>query len=488
MPFRLDEAFSQLANLAQWASHHYPQVAAVCVDTSVYNHAGANAVQELASCLATGVAYLRVMTEAGMEVNAAVRQMELRLSLGTHHFLEIAKLRAVRLLWTRVINVCGGDGELLPKINATTSNRVFTRREPANNILRNSAAMFAACVGGADVVTSVPFDNTAQLPCEQPSEKSRRIARNTVLLLQQEAHLRRVSDPAHGSWFLETATQQLAEAAWQLFQTIEGRGGMHAVLASGWWHEQIKATNQRWCDDMAQCRESLIGVNAFVDLGAESLATAPATSLPTMPQNRTTSQPDLPALSPSQLTAAVEAAAEGATMGQLSTSLGFQTAAVEIAPLEARSLAQPFEDLRDATDRWFAEHGQRPGAFVVNFGPMSDTAKQATFAQRILEVAVVEVIASGEVFPSLPLAVAAFKQSGASIAVVCAAEEMQPELVPHAATQLKQAGARTVLLVGAPGPQREQWRSAGVDDFVFEHCPVLALLQDLLKREGVMPR
>jgi methylmalonyl-CoA mutase len=196
LPVAPEAALAMLADLATWTAENCPQVTAVGVDTSPYHHAGATAAQDLAFGLATAVTYLRAMTTAGLDFDTAARQILFRVSLGTHHFLAIAKLRAARRLWWRVVEACGGSEDAgAMRIHARTSDRVLTHRDPYVNILRNTVGVFAAIVGGAEAITSVPFDQVAGLP----DEFSRRVARNTLLILQEEAHLHRVIDPAVGS-------------------------------------------------------------------------------------------------------------------------------------------------------------------------------------------------------------------------------------------------------------------------------------------------
>ncbi len=272
LPYPPEVALSLLGDLAQWTSHHYSHVTAVGIDTSVYHHAGATAAQDLALGLATGVAYLRAMTSAGLDIDTASGQILLRMSLGTHHFLAIAKLRAARRLWWQVIEACGGsDSAGTPQIHARTGDRVLTRRDPYINILRNSVGAFAACLGGADVITSVPFDHVLGLP----DELSRRVARNTVLILQEEAHLHRVIDPAGGSWFLETITDQLAEEAWSIFQEVERQGGMLATLQSGWVRQQIDSAYSSRAKDIACRKQGITGVSEFPNVAEQPVSHAP---------------------------------------------------------------------------------------------------------------------------------------------------------------------------------------------------------------------
>src|SRR5262249_37771197 len=217
LPMSPATTLAQMANLAAWTAKHYPNVTAVRVGTAPYHHAGATAAQDLAFGMATAVEYLRAMTQAGLSVDVAAGQILFSISLGTHHFLALAKLRAARRLWARVVQACGGSpaaGAMC--IHARVSKRVLTLRDPYVNLLRNTAACYAAALGGADAITSVPFDAVAG----PPDSFSRRIARNTSLILQEEAHLHRVIDPAGGSSYLEWLTNQVAKHAWHIFQEI----------------------------------------------------------------------------------------------------------------------------------------------------------------------------------------------------------------------------------------------------------------------------
>jgi methylmalonyl-CoA mutase len=320
-----------MADLAQWTAQNFGQVTSVAVDTSSYNHAGATAAQDLAFGLATGVEYLRAMTYIGLSIDAAARQMLFRISLGTHHFLAIGKLRAARRLWWHVIESCGGSesaGRM--RIHARTAGRVLTRRDPYVNIVRNTAGVFAACIGGAEIITSVPFDHAVGLP----NELSRRIARNTLLVLEEEGHLQRVADPAGGSWFLDTITEQLATAAWTIFQDIERRGGMLAALESGWVHEQVDVAHTQRVRALAAGRQVIVGVSQFVEPSrqtpvSESSSTTPSRAAIDCSHRQVRLVNSFPEL--------IDAATSGATIDQLRGALGSDDKPTHIQPFLART-------------------------------------------------------------------------------------------------------------------------------------------------------
>ncbi len=491
LPVTAAAALAALAELSKWAAATYPSVTAVGVDTSPYHDAGATAAQDIAFALATGVAYLRAMTDAGMAIDDAARQIQFRMGVGTHHFLALAKLRAARRAWARVIEACGGQQDAgAMSIHARTSNRVLTQRDPYVNLLRNTVALFAAGLGGANALTSVPFDALTRLP----DAFSRRIARNTVLVLQEESHLNRVIDPAGGSWCLEQLTNQLADTSWQVFQEIERHGGMLAAFESQWVATQIDAAYAPRAKDIAIRKEGITGVSEFPNVTETRVAappldsaamTAAATARLANTRRDTAAFAELNpnGLSTEQL---AQAAAAGATLGQMASSLGFHAGtATHCAALEPRSFAEPFEELRDASDVWQQKHGRRPRVFLANLGPVAHHTARATYSKNFFEAGGFEVI-TNDGFADAESAAAAFAQSGARIAVICSSDKLYPEIVPSAAARLKEAGARTVVLAGFPRDNATPWRAAGVDRFIFIKCDVLQTLRELLEEEGVL--
>lgn len=490
LPVSLEKAFAQLADLSAWTSQNYPNVTAVGVDTSPYHHAGATAAQDLACGMATAVEYLRVMTGAGISVDDAAQQILFRMSLGTHHFLSIAKLRAGRRMWARVVEAYGGRSDsAVMQVHTRLSNRVQTRHDPYVNLLRNTVGIFAAGIGGAAAITSIPYDYALG----QTDSFSRRVARNTGLILQEEAHLHRVIDPAGGSWFLEKLTDQVAEAGWNIFQEIERQGGMIRVLESGWLREQIDSAFAPRAKDIASRKEGITGVSEFPNIEEQEITHDP----PDPAQLRSDaiqrvdairSKPEsLPTFSAQDGLAAMafQAAGDGATLGQLATSLGFHAESTNITPLEAHSFAEPYEELRDAAEAWQTAQGRRPGIFLANMGPIAHHTARATYSKSFFEAGGFEVL-SNEGFQDAEAAAQAFADSGASIAVICSSDKLYPEFVPAVATKLKAAGARTVVLAGKPGENEEAWRAAGVDRFIFISCNVLATLREMLEEEGVL--
>jgi methylmalonyl-CoA mutase len=480
LPMPPEAALDQLARLAVWTAQRFPHVTTVRVGTAPYHHAGATVAQDLAFGMATAVAYLRAMTGAGLDVSRAARQILFSISVGTHHFLALAKLRAARRLWSRVVEACGGSPAAgAMQLHSRVSKRVLTSRDPYVNLLRNTVACFAAGLGGADAITSVPFDAAIGLP----NAFSRRVARNTALVLQEEAHLHRVIDPAGGSWYLDWLADQVAEKAWVIFQEVERLGGMLHALRDGWVSRQIDSAFTPRAKDLARRKEGITGVSEFPDSGERPLARL----APDRAALRDAAARRLAGLRSRQsLGDPFEAAAHGCSIGQIARALGFHARPMAIPPLTPHPFAQPFEELRDASDAWQAAHGSRPRVFLANMGPVAHHSARAIYAKNFFEAGGFEVIGNNG-FRDADAAAQAFTDTGAAVSVICSSDKLDPEVVPQVAAKLKAAGARSVVLAGNPGGYEAAWRAAGVDRFIFVKCDVLATLREMLRQEGVLP-
>jgi methylmalonyl-CoA mutase len=493
LPVPPETALGLLADVAAWTAETYPHVTAVRVGTAPYHHAGATAAQDIAFGMATGVEYLRAMTGAGLDVDAAARQILFSISLGTHHFLAIAKLRATRRLWARVVTASGGSpGAGAMRIHARVSKRVLTLRDPYVNLLRNAIACYAAGLGGADAITSVPFDAVAGLP----DAHSRRIARNTLLVLQEEANLHRVIDPAGGSWYLDWLTDRVAEKAWGVFQQVELAGGMLRALQGGWVGKQIDSAFAPRAKNLARRKEGITGVSEFPNVGEapvsrpaparDALRAAAAARVARVRWWSTGRNATFADGGKGHKTAeAVDAAVRGASIGHLAQALDFHAAPTAVPPLAPHVFARPFEELRDASDAWQAAHGRRPRVFLANMGPVAHHTARSLYAKNFFEAGGFEVVTNNG-FRDADAAAKAFVGSGATVAVICSSDKLYPDVVPQVAPKLKAAGARAVVLAGNPSANEAAWRAVGVDRFIFIKCDVLATLREMLCEEGVM--
>lgn len=483
LPYSVEAGLSQMADLAAWTADHYPGVVPVRVGTAPYHHAGATATQDLAYAMATGVQYLRAMTDAGMDVNAAARSMLFNFAVGTNFFLAMAKLRAARKLWARVVDASGGDerGRRM-RMHVKTSRRVVTTRDPWVNLLRNTACCFAGATADAEAITTFPLD----VGLGQPSDFSRRIARNTQVILMEESALNRVIDPAGGSWFIESLTDEMAEKAWEIFQGLERAGGMSRALGDGVVAEQIDSAFQPRLKNIATRRDAVTGVSEYAMLDEKETETAEPDLESLREQAKRQLKSGREPVAVSGIGAAVEAAGGGASIGQLAGGLWADATPMEIPPIAPHPYAEPFEQLRDAADRFAERHGHRPRVFLANMGKLAEHTARTSFTTNFFQAGGFEVLGKRTFEADTDAAVDAFRQSGASIAVICSSDKRYPEVVPQLAPKLKEAGANAVVLAGHPGDRESTDREAGVDRFIYIKCDVLGTLRELLQQVGAL--
>lgn len=393
--------FSPVAALARLCAEEYPGLRALTVDALPYHEAGGSAAQELGCSLATGVAYLRELTEAGLSVEQAGAQLEFRYAATADQFLTIAKLRAARRLWARVAEVCGTPQAGAQIQHAVTSPVMMTRRDPWVNMLRTTIATLAAGAGGADSVTVLPFDHALGLP----DAFARRIARNTSTILIEESHLARVIDPAGGSWYVERLTDELAHAGWEFFQRIERSGGHASALRSGQLELDLTETWQARSGKLAKRREPITGVSEFPHLAEKPVQREPAPERP-----------------PGGL------------------------------PRVRRDEA--YEELRARSDAHLAATGSRPRIFLAALGPAAAHTARLTFASNLFQAGGIEAVTEGT-----------FEDSGATEVCLCSSDALYEEQAATVAAELEAGGASHVFLAGRPGqyPGVDAYVFAGCD-------------------------
>ncbi|MFI0897444.1 methylmalonyl-CoA mutase family protein [Streptomyces sp. NPDC020983] len=422
-----EPAHEDAVTLARLVHRRYPGVRALAVDVLPYHEAGASEVQELGASLATGVAYLRMLTGAGLDVEAALGQLEFRYAATADQFLTTAKLRAARSLWARVARACGAPAAAGQRQHAVTSTVMATRRDPYVNLLRTTLAAFAAGTGGADAVTVLPFDTAIGAP----DAFSRRIARNTSTILLEESHLGRVADPAGGSWYVERLTAELARAGWAFFQELEAAGGQERALASGLLGERIAGTWAERRRRLATRREPVTGVSEFPDLAEQPVRRDPAPVRPTGP-------------------------------GGL--------------PRVRRD--EDYEALRARSDAHRAATGARPKVFLAALGPAAAHTARVSFAANTFQAGGVEPV-HAPVSVDAGGAAAAFAASGAQVACLCSTDALYAEQGPAVVAALRAAGARWIYLAARPDTL------PGLDGYVFLGCDAVAALTLVLDRTGV---
>lgn len=403
--------------LARRCARDYPGLRALVADGLPYHDAGGSDAEELGCTLAAATTYLRWLTGVGLDVDTACGLLEFRYAASSDQFMTIAKLRAARRLWEQVARTCGASEPARAQAqHAVTSSAMLTRRDPWTNILRATIAAFAAGVGGAQAVTVQPFDAAIGLP----DAFSRRLARNTQAVLTAEAHLARVIDPAGGSWYVETLTDELAHAAWDWFRAIEAAGGMPTALDSGVVADRLAATWARRRQSIAQRSDPIVGVSEFPNLDEPVLPREP------------TAQP---------------------TAGRLPTV----------------RYAEDFERLRDRADH------EQPRVFLATLGPLAVHNTRMSFARNLFATGGIATPDAGATRSTTEV-VDAFLSAGTPLVCLCSSDEVYATRAQETAAALRAAGATFVLAAGQPGA------AEGVDGFVAAGGNAVQTAEDIHRR------
>jgi methylmalonyl-CoA mutase len=400
------------------------------VDTRAYHEAGASEAQELAAALSTGVAYLRAL-EAAQGLERARSSLTFLLVADADEFLTVAKLRALRRLWARVEAACGLDPQPI-RLHAETAWRMTTRRDPWVNLLRTTLATFSAGIGGADGITVLPMTTALGLPDAQ----ARRLARNTQLILLDEANLWRVADPAAGSGAFEALTEGLRESAWAEFQTLESEGGLAASLGRGLFQERVARVRAAREKAVTTRRAPITGTSEFPNIREEPVGVL-------MPFR--------------------EASSSGSDKA-----------------LPSSRNAAPFERLRDEADGHRARTGEPPKVFLANLGSPGSFTARSTFAKNFYEAAGIEAI-TNEGFSDIDRLVEAYRQSKAKLVCLCSSDEIYVEHAVPATKALHDSGASHIHIAGRPESLEERLRRAGLSTFIFVGCDTLRVLAEALE-------
>jgi methylmalonyl-CoA mutase len=494
LPFSMEVAYNRQAQTVRWAAENAPHIKTVGVSGIPYHNAGASAVQELAFALATAVEYIDRMTEQNLSIDQVAGSMRFTFAVGPFYFMEIAKLRAARILWAKIVEAYGGNKESQKMtIHGVTSYFNQTMYDPYVNMLRTTTEAFSAVVGGVDSLQTNPFDETFG-PAD---EFSRRIARNTQIILDEETQLDQLIDPAGGSYYVEKLTHEVAEKAWALFREIEKRGGMLKALIDGYPREEIDAVAAKRKKDLAKRKSVLVGTNTFADIKEKKLESKTPdydavrkTRTQQMKTYRDAASKDqisdaLSRITASPVEAAVEALTAGATIGEIFAAFGTGQSP-EIKPLNIYRAAEMFEELRDAVAAYEAKTGAKPKLFLANMGPLRQYKPRADFTRGFFETGGFDIIYP-KGFETSEAAVDAALQSQAPVVVICSTDDTYPELVPPITKGLKEKNPDIiVVLAGYPKDQVEAHKQAGVDEFIFLGADAHQILSNVLTRTGVL--
>ena len=425
-----EKCFARIAALIKKTAA-YKHIRIVTVSADIFSNAGSTIVEELAFALSAGNDYIARLTDAGLTVDEAARKLRFSFAVTSNYFMEIAKLRAARMLWANIVKAYNPEKNCAGKmmIHATTSKWNQTVYDPYVNMLRGTTEAMSAAIGGVYSMEVTPFDRSF----ETPSEFAKRIARNVELLLKHESHFDQVVDPAGGSYYIENLTQSIAAEAWKLFLEIEQKGGYTEAYKAGVIKERVEASAAAKDKAIATRRQSLLGANQF---------------------------PNFTEVAPKEITedAVKRPQAEGNVL----------------TPYRG---AMAFEEMRLHVDR----SGKEPKAFMLTCGSLAMARARAQFSCNFFACAGIRVI-DNTFFKSVEEGVKAALESKAQIVVVCASDDDYAEVAPKVKELL---GDKAILVVAGAPACTPELEAQGIKNFINVKSNVLETLKYYLKEMGI---
>lgn len=418
----------------------FPQLRTVLVDTTSYHNGGANAVQELGIAAATGVLYLQMLMDKGLDLDSILNKMVFQFSIGGNFFMEAAKLRAARVIWDRITALYGANGESA-KMHITAETSAFTKTitDKHVNLLRAANEAFAAVLGGVQFLQVDAFDQISG-----SSAFSERIARNIQLILKEEAHLQKVVDPAGGSWYIETLTNQLAEKAWSFFQQIDAMGGIYEAVNSNWLQQEIAAVFEKRNADIQTRKQSIIGTNVYANLDEMVPEKRPAKN----------------------------------------TKLICTKDSISIEKIPQRRLAEPFEKLRYKAKLIKEKTGTPASVGMICLGELKQHKARLDFMKGFLAAGGIQTVDSTPIF-NLEDAKRFVAGLNTNFVCFCGTNE-QYESIGHQilSALMAEFPNRTFFLAGLPEKEtKEVWQNEGIAQFIHmkSNCyeTVSSILSDL---------
>ena len=434
-------SFENLGKLVSTVKASSPEMKVIEVHGSLIQNASANLVDELAFSMAMASEYMAILKERGIDPLTAQEALLLYLGCGPNYFMEIAKLRAARILWAKIAEAYGVEtSRARIRIHSVSSQWNMTLYDPHVNMLRGTTEAMSSILGGADLVNVLPYD----YPNGKGSPFSDRIARNVQNILREEAYLDRVADPASGSYYIENLTDSLAEKAWGLFCEVESMGGFRAAFEAGWIQEKAEASRKKKTDRASSGKGRILGTNAypnFHELNLHQLISPPKTEIS-------------------------------------------DTAGSTFKPLQAFRLSWPFERLRLETER----SSKRPRVLLFKYGDPVWMTARATFAGNFFACAGYEIV-DHRPFNSVEKGIAYASSRNFDIVVLCSSNDVYGETAPAVHEAL--SGKSMVVIAGYQAENIEKLQKAGLEHFISRDSNVLqtlikfnqALLQPLDSKE-----
>ncbi|MDD3875556.1 MAG: methylmalonyl-CoA mutase family protein [Bacteroidales bacterium] len=433
----LDSNYIELQQLLSIAKRDFPQIKVVNVNAHRIHNAGGLLTQEIAYALSMGVEYLSNMISKGEDIDDVAQRMMFTFGIGSNYFLEIAKIRTLRLLWSAIVKAYNPKSEksMYMQIHSITGTWNKTIFDPYVNMLRATTEAMSAAIGGCDVMTVVPFDATYK----KADNLSQRVSRNIQIILKEEAYFNKVVDVSAGSYYIENLTDSLAEASWKLFLDIESKGGFVKFSQSGDMLKSINEIALQKQDDLAKRKEILLGTNQYPNYSEKMLDKIE------------------PKADPLQLSAQKD-----------------------------MRLAKSFEALRLATEDFVKRGNPVPKVFLLPVGNVGMRKARASFALNFFACAGYKVIDNNG-FNTIDEGVKVALDSKAEIIVICSSDEEYATLGVELCKHFKEKSKEKLIVVaGNPTESIDALRSEGVYEFIHMRSNVLSTLQKFNSALGVL--
>ncbi len=474
-----EELFFETASVLETVRTAMPGFRALSIQAAALLEAGGSAVQEIAFTLAAIAEYLDGLRVRGQAPAQVLPQLQITFAIGSTYFMEIAKLRAARMLVGRVAQAFLDEGEAAPHVCILARTASFNKSiyDPHTNLLRATTEAMAAAIGGADSILVSPFDETFRAPDDQ----SLRLSRNVQLLLKHEAYLDKVVDPAAGSYLFETLTDSLAAAAWELFQRVEGMGGYLAAASNGFLKEEIDRVADSRKQAVASRKQVLLGVNQYPNIQEKALSNLDRESLVSdyLPHEK-----PFHLAQDSILDSLVSAFESGSVLNDALSALSRRDRLIA-QPIAVARVAEPFERIRLLTETFGQKAGSVPTVFLLKMGNVAMRQARAAFVTNFFGCAGFD-IRDNLGFASLDEAVAAAAAAKSDIAVLCSSDDEYVELAREACPKLRMALPQVKIVVaGFPKEGIEALKELGVDDFVHVRTPAQEALANWQAQLGM---
>jgi methylmalonyl-CoA mutase len=432
-----DDNFNELACLINLVQKKLPAFRVLNVNAAHFHNAGANPIQELAFALSVISEYYHQMNERKISPDAIAPAMQLTLAIGSDYFLEIARMRAARMLFAKVAQQYGAKGEGLKLcLHAVNSNFNKTLYDPYVNMLRSTTEAMSAAIGGADAITCLPLNAVYA----NDDAFTARVSRNTQIILKEESNLDKIVDPAAGSYYIENLTDQIASLVWDEFVKIESMGGYLKAFADGYIRKEVEASANVKAMDVATRKVSVLGTNIFPNLKEEMI-----------------------------------------------NDIRKETTAGDRGGLKMIRGAEAFEQLRLATEKYVSKGNKKPSVLLIGYGNLAMRKARANFATNFFGVAGYEILDEYEAL-DLKQTLHHIMEKDPSVIVYCSSDEEYAGM----ATEIMQAAAKEKsinavhVIAGYPKEMLDALKAAGAGDFIHVRSNLLETLTQYQKRFGIL--